>query len=100
MRRNRQLSAILLAAALAIPAWSQPLTASQESPEGQRAKQDMKDAGHDAKNAAKDAGHATKDGTKKAYHSTKRHTKRGWNRTKNAVKGGAEGARDGAHQPQ
>jgi Ni/Co efflux regulator RcnB len=97
---NRQLAAILLVGALAMPVWSQPLTAAQESPEGQRAKQDMKDAGHETKNAAKDAAHGTEEGTKKAYHSTKRHTKHAWNKTKSTVKGGAEGAKEGARQPQ
>ncbi|KAA6463374.1 hypothetical protein DYQ86_08735 [Acidobacteria bacterium AB60] len=103
MRKYRQFSAILLAGALiSVPAmaWNQPLTPAQDSPEGARAKQDMKDAGHETKNAVKDAGRGTKEGTQKAYHSTKRHTKKAWHKTKNTVKGGAEGAKEGARQPE
>jgi Ni/Co efflux regulator RcnB len=98
MRMKATLSTFLLAGALVcVPgmASSQPFTPGQDSP-----KQDMKDAGHETKNAAKDAGHGVKTGTKKAYHSTKRGTKKAWHKTKSTVKGGAEGAKEGAKQPQ
>jgi hypothetical protein len=103
MRLNRQITTFLLAGALVcVPglASSQPINPAQESTEGSAAKQDMKKAGHETKNAVKDAGHATKEGTKKAYHSTKRGTTKAWHKTKNTVKGGAEGAKEGAQQPQ
>jgi hypothetical protein len=98
----RHISTILLAGALVCV----PVLASAQSPapaqdpQNPTPKQDMKNAGHEAKNAAKDAGHATKEGTKKAYHATKRGTKKAWGKTKNTVKGGAEGAKEGAQQPQ
>ncbi len=98
MRMKSQLSTILLTGALVCApglSMSQPFNASQDA----SPKQEMKDAGHETKNAAKDAGHATKDGTKKAYHKTKSGTKKAWHKTKNTVKGGAEGAKEGAHQP-
>jgi hypothetical protein len=103
MRLNQQITTFLLAGALVcVPglASSQPVNPAQESPEGQSAKQDMKNAGHETKNAVKDAAHGTKAGTKKAYHATKRGTKKAWHKTKNTVKGGAEGAKEGAQQPQ
>ena len=93
------LSTVLLGTALAFsPAFS---FAQQPYPgqEDHTAKQDAKRAGRETKDAAKDTGRAVKHGTKKAYHSTKRHTKRAAHKTKNAVKGGAEGARQGAHNP-
>ncbi len=102
MRMKRQLSALLLAGALVCApglASSQPLAPTQD-PQNPGPKQDMKNAGHEAKNAAKDVGHGTKEGTKKAYHSTKRGTKKAWRKTKSTVKGGAEGAKQGAQQPQ
>jgi len=94
-----KLSAFLLAGALAFApglALGQPLNPTQDP----GPKQDMKDAAHDTKNAAKDAAHDTKQETKKAYRSTKRGTKKAWHKTKNTVKGAAEGAKEGAHQPQ
>jgi Ni/Co efflux regulator RcnB len=99
MKMKSQLSAILLAGTLAFApglAMSQPFNPTQDP----GPKQDMKDAGHETKNAAKDAGRGTKEGTKKAYHSTKRGTKKAWHKTKSTVKGGAEGAKEGAKQPQ
>jgi hypothetical protein len=75
--------------------WLERPTPVQEN----SAKQDMKDAGHETKNAAKDAGRGTKQGTKKVYRSTKRGTKKAWNKTKNTTKGAANGAREGAKQP-
>jgi len=99
MTLRSQLTAILLGCALAcVPAsgWTQ-----QPYPgEDHSAKQDMRNAGHEAKDSARDAGQGVKQGTRKAYHSTKRHTKRAAHRTKNAVTGAAEGAREGAHNPQ
>jgi len=103
MRLNRQFTTFVLAGTLVcVPGFasSRPPNGAQESPEGSAAKQDMKNAGHETKNAVKDAAHGTKEGTKKAYHSTKRGTKKAWHKTKNTVKGGAEGAKEGAQQPQ
>ena len=99
MKTKWQLSAMLLSVAMACTpalAWSQEPYPGEDH----RAKQDAKNAGHEAKDAAKDTGRAVKHGTDKAYHSTKRHTKHAAHRTKNAVKGAAEGAREGAHDPQ
>jgi hypothetical protein len=94
---KRQLSAILLAGALVC---APGLALSQPFIQDPGPKQDMKDAGHEAKNATKDAAHGTKEGTRKAYHATKRGTKKAYRKTKNTVKGGAEGAKEGAQQPQ
>jgi hypothetical protein len=95
MKMNRQFSALFLGATLACgPA----LGWGQQSDNG--AKQDMKNAGHESKNAAKDAGHGAKQGTKKAYHSTKRDTKKAWHKTKDTTKGAANGAKEGARQPE
>jgi hypothetical protein len=97
MKMKCQFRAVLLGAVLTCgPAlgWSSPTPVQENS-----AKQDMKDAGHETKNAAKDAGRGTKQGTKKVYRSTKRGTKKAWNKTKNTTKGAANGAREGAKQP-
>lgn len=95
MKMTRQMSAILLGAALTcVPAFA---FSQQPYPgEDHQAKQDMKNAGHETKQAAKDAGQGVKHGAQKA----KRHTKRGWHRTKNATTGAVNGAREGAHNPQ
>jgi hypothetical protein len=102
MITNRSFAAYLLGAILlfgTVPAWTQSTpdtAASQDS----GVKQDLKTAGHDTKDAAKDTGHAVKQGTKKSYHATKNGTKKVWHKTKNTTKGAAEGAKEGAKQPQ
>jgi hypothetical protein len=93
MRKQLQVSALFLGAALLCapaPGWSQD----------NGAKQDMKDAGHETKNAAKDAGHGVKQGSKKAYHKTKSGTKKAWHKTADTTKGAANGAKEGAKQPE
>jgi len=102
MSTNRSFATYLLGAALVFgtaPAWTQstPDTASNQD---SGVKQDLKSAGHDTKDAAKDTGHAVKQGTKKSYHATKKGAKKVWSKTKNTTKGAAEGAKDGAKQPQ
>jgi hypothetical protein len=97
MKIKWKFPAILLLAVLTCGSaldWGEPTAAQDNS-----AKQDMKDAGHETKNAAKDAGHGTKQGTKKAYRSTKQGTKKAWSKTKNTTKGAADGAKEGAKQP-
>ena len=99
MRTKWQLSALFLGAVLVCgPAlgWSQPSSPSQDS----GAKQDMKDAGHESKDAAKDAGHGVKQGTKKGYHKTKQGTKKAYHKTKDTTTGAANGAKEGAKQPE
>ena len=92
-----RLKSVTLIATLAL-AFPVPAALAQTSDFG--AKQDMKNAGHESKNAAKDAGHGAKQGTKKAYHSTKRDTKKAWHKTKDTTKGAANGAKEGARQPE
>src|SRR6185437_16240389 len=95
MKKNLQMCTMLLGAVLMCgPAFA----ISQQSDSG--AKQDMKNAGHETKAAAKDAAHGTKQGTKKAYHKTKHATKKAYHKTKSTVKGAAEGAKEGAKEPQ
>ncbi len=98
MTMKRQVSAFLLGAALT---WAPASVWSQQNPsQDSGAKQDMHDAGHETKNAARDAGHGVKQGTKKAYHATKKGTKKAWHKTKSTTKGAANGAKEGAQQPQ
>jgi hypothetical protein len=102
MSMHRQFATYLLGAALVLgtaPAWTQS-TPSSPSSQDSGVKQDLKTAGQDTKDAAKDTGHAVKQGTKKTYHATKNGTKKAWNKTKNTTKGAAEGAKEGAKQPQ
>lgn len=100
MKTQRQLSTLILAAALAcLPALAfgqQDNDARQHNSAGQ----DMRDAGHSTANAARDTGRATKRGSKKAYHKTKRGTKKAWHKTRNTTKGAVHGGEQGAHQPQ
>jgi hypothetical protein len=98
MKIRSHVSALLLAGSLACSplAWSQQPYPGQED---HRAKQDIKNAGHEAKDAATDTGRAVKHGSSKAYHSTKKHTKHAAHRTKNAATGAVEGAREGAQNP-
>jgi len=99
MKTKWQSSAFFLGAVLVCgPAfgWSQPSFTSQDS----GAKQDMKDAGHESKDAVKDAGHGVKQGTTKAYHKTKHGTKKAWRKTKDTTTGAANGAKEGAKQPE
>ena len=99
MRTKWQLSAFFLGFVLVCgPAlvWSQPSSPSQDS----GANQDMKDAGHESKDADKDAGHGVKQGTKKAYHKTKHGTKKAWRKAKDTTTGAANGAKEGAKQPE
>ena len=99
MTLKLRISTLLAAALLCGPVvgWS---LQSQPSPPQPTAKQDMKNAGHDTKNAAKSTARGVKKGTKKAYHSTKRGTKKAYGKTKSTVKGAADGAKEGARQPQ
>jgi hypothetical protein len=88
MRTKWQLLAFFLGAVLVCgPAlvWSQPSSRSQDS----GAKQDMKDAGY-----------GVKQGTKKTYHKTKHGTKKAWHKTKDTTTGAANGAKEGAKQPE
>ena len=99
MRAKWQVSALFVGAVLVCgPAlgWSQPFSPSQDS----GSKQDMKDAGHESKDAAKDAGQRVKQGTEKAYHKTKHTTKKAWHKTKDTTTGAANGAKEGAKQPE
>jgi hypothetical protein len=99
MRTKWQLSAFFLGAVLVCgPALgsTQQSSASQDS----GAKQNMKDAGHESKDAVKEAGHGVKQGTKKAYHKTNHGTKKAWRKTKDTTKGAANGANEGAKQPE
>ena len=96
MKTKWQISAFLLAGALACsPAitWSQQPYPGEEN---HQAKQDMRNAGHETKDAVQDTGRGMKHGTQKAYHSTKRHARHAKNKVKNTV----NGAREGARQPQ
>lgn len=98
MKTKLQLSALMLGAALMCvpaPGWSQ-----QDTTQNSGAKQDMKSAGHETKNAAKDAGSGVKKGTKKGYHKTKKGVKKAWHKTKSTTTGAAQGAKEGAQQPQ
>jgi hypothetical protein len=95
MKKSIEICAVMLGAVLMCgPAFAM----TQQTDSG--AKQDMKAAGHESKAAAKDAAHGAKQGTKKAYHKTKRGTKKAYHKTKSTVKGAAEGAKEGAKQPQ
>jgi hypothetical protein len=92
-----QFPAILLGAVLTCwtaLGWSESSTVQEN-----RAKQDMRDAGHETKNAAKDVGHDTKQGTKKVYRLTKRGTRKTWHKTRNTTKGAVNEAKEGAKQP-
>jgi hypothetical protein len=106
MRMKWQLPTFLLGAVFAVSAsgWTQqtaPATTPDATPsQSGGAKQDLKTAGHDTKNAAKSAGNGVKKGTKKGYNATKNGTKKVWNKTKNTTKGAADGAKEGAKQPQ
>jgi hypothetical protein len=95
MKKNIQMCAVMLGVVLMC---GSAFAMSQQTDSG--AKQDMKAAGHETKAAAKDAAHGTKQGTKKVYHKTKQGTKKAYHKTKSTVKGAAEGAKEGAKQPQ
>jgi hypothetical protein len=105
MKTRFYIPAIFLGAALmCLPAQGfaqqTDTTPAPSQDNGAKAKQDMKNAGHETKDAAHDTGDGVKHGTKKAYHSTKNGTKKAWNKTKSTTKGAADGAKEGAKQPQ
>lgn len=100
MTLRTRFSILLTAALLSGPVVGWSLQDQQPATQQPSAKQDMKNAGHDTKNGAKDAGHGVKKGSNKAYHSTKRGTKKAYGKTKSTTKGAANGAKEGAKQPQ
>ena len=60
--------------ALSLVVGSAGLSLAAPAQEGQSAKQDIKDAGHDTKDAAKDVGRGTKKAAKKTGHAVKKTT--------------------------
>ena len=103
MRMNRQFSAFFLGAILiSAPAsgWTQQTPQTPPASQDSGTKQDLKTAGQDTKHAAKATGNGIKQGTKKAYSATKHGTKKAWKKTKSTTTGAAEGAKEGAKQPQ
>jgi len=62
-----------------------PQTETRQETNGQKAKDDAKEAGHDTKNAAKSAGRAVKHGTKKGVHEGAKGVDKGAQKTQEGI---------------